>query len=281
MPELPEVENIAQGLRNEIVGLRIEQLVIRKPVILEGPHRRRWRIAAKALEGHEISAVTRRAKRLIMVVEPGAIVLVQLGMTGQFCLAQAETPLPKHAHFFIKLSDNRQLRFVDARRFGRLWLLDAANGDLEDAMLAAGMTSLGPEPFDMTVRQFGQMLQSQRPIKNLLLDQTRIAGLGNIYADESLFAAGIHPCRPAAKLTSDEAARLRRTVRSVLRRSIDAGGTTFSDFRNAYGEPGSFLRRLRVYQRTGLGCRKCRTPIERVVLSGRSSHFCPRCQGKK
>lgn len=280
MPELPEVENIAQGLRNEIVSLTIEQLVVRKPIIIAGPYRRHWRRAAEKLQSATIKSVVRRAKRLIILTDPSFALVVQLGMTGKFAIAPTESPKPKHTHFFINLSDNKQLRFIDPRRFGRLWLLDVTNGTMEQSMLDAGMTRLGPEPADITLPAFRQILHSQRPIKSLLLDQTRIVGLGNIYVDESLFSAGIHPSQPAASLTPDQAAKLRRAVRSVLRRAIIAGGTTFSDFRNAYGEPGRFLKFLRVYQRTGQPCRKCRTPIARLVITGRSTHFCPHCQPK-
>lgn len=269
------------GLRHEIVGLTIESVVVRKPVIVAGPYHRRWRRAADILRGRTISSVARRAKRLIILADGDFGLVVQLGMTGKFSLAAANTPFPKHTHFLINFFDNKQLRFIDPRRFGRVWFLDTPGDDVDEAMLAVGMTALGPEPTDISLAQFRQILHSQRAIKSLLLDQIRIAGLGNIYADESLFAAGIHPGCPAASLTSAQAARLRRTVCSVLRRAIDAGGTTFSDFRNAYGEPGRFLRRLRVYQRTDLPCRKCRTPIERLVITGRSSHFCPQCQPQR
>lgn len=281
MPELPEVESIAQGLRREIVGSTITSIVVRKPVIVAGPYRRRWRLAGEILEGRRICSVFRRAKRLVIVADGAFGLIVQLGMTGKFSLAGGNTPLAKHTHFIVNFLADRQLRFIDPRRFGRVWFLDMAGSDVDAAMLAAGMTRLGPEPSDISLVQFRQILQSQRAVKSLLLDQIRIAGLGNIYADEALFAACIHPERPAASLTGGESAQLRRSVRSVLRRAVEAGGTTFSDFRNAYGEPGQFVKCLRVYQRTGMPCRKCRSLIERIVISGRSSHFCPQCQANK
>jgi formamidopyrimidine-DNA glycosylase len=145
-------------------------------------------------------------------------------------------------------------------------------------MEAAGLTPLGPEALDLTPKIFAAILRTARPIKSLLLDQTRIAGLGNIYADESLWAARIHPARPAQSLTAAETTTLLREIKNVLRRAIRAGGTTFSDFRNAYGEMGRFRHRLKVYGRAGEPCPRCGTMIIRLVVAGRGTHICPRCQ---
>ena len=145
-------------------------------------------------------------------------------------------------------------------------------------MLAAGMSRIGPEPFEVKLQVFQKMLQSARPIKSLLLDQTRLVGVGNIYADESLHAAGIHPSQHAITLSKSRAGKLLREIVRVLQESIAQGGTTFSDYRDPYGDRGKFRRMLTVYQRDGEPCRRCKTPIERIVLTGRSSHFCPNCQ---
>lgn len=277
MPELPEVENIAQGLRHEITNFTITDVKVLKPVIVRYPSN--WRKTLYDVIGDDIVKVTRRGKRLIIALVNGSAILMQLGMTGKVIVAAANSPIPLHTHMRIHLCDGREIRFIDARRFGRVWffpMLDFYHPDAQ--MQAAGMGRLGPEPFSITPKQFQRILQSGRTIKTLLLDQSRIAGLGNIYADESLFAAGIHPATPAAAIPPAPAERLRRKIKIILRRAIRHGGTTFLDYRNAYGEMGNFLKRLKVYQRTGLPCRLCRTPIVRMTLAGRSSHYCPQCQ---
>jgi hypothetical protein len=168
---------------------------------------------------------------------------------------------------------------VDPRRFGRVWCLRDLDPKVPDAaMEAAGLTPLGPEALDLNPETFAALLQTNRPIKSLLLDQSRIAGLGNIYADESLWAACIHPARAGSSLTAAEAAVLLREIQKVLRRAIRAGGTTFSDFRNVYGDMGRFRNRLKVYGRQGEPCPRCGTTIQYLRASGRGTHICPRCQ---
>jgi len=282
VPELPEVENIAQSLRDEIIGLKIKDVCVRRPNIIRGAYMRQWRKAADKLINRAITAVTRRGKRLIIFTDSDLAILVQFGMTGKFLLGTNSVPLDKHTHFYINFMFDRQLRLVDPRRFGRVWFMEhPGQSNLDQTMLNAGMSKLGLEPFGVTARQFRQLLDSKRVIKTILLDQTRIAGLGNIYVDESLFRAGLHPGGIAADIEPAQAEKLRRAVVSVLKSAIIHGGTTFSDFRNAYGEMGRFRRRLKVYQRQGSPCPRCKTPIERMVIAGRGSHFCPECQPKK
>jgi len=285
LPELPEVENMAAGLRERIVGKRIERVEVRRPAMIKGPHRRRWRRFLADLAGDEVARVTRRAKRLIVTSDRGLTLLFQLGMTGKFLLERAWTARPdevvgNHTHVVIHLQGGPDVQLIDTRRFGRLWLLDALDPDDPDpTMEAAGMGRLGPEALDMGITAFRRLLQANRPIKSLLLDQSRIAGLGNIYADESLFAAGVHPTRPCRHIGDDDTQRLLRRIKSVLRRAIRAGGTTFSDYRNPYGDMGRFRRRLKVYQRQGQPCPVCDRPIEKTVVAGRGTHFCRQCQG--
>lgn len=282
MPELPEVENIAEGLRNEIIGLCIKGIYVKKSLIVKGPYRGSWRKANRKISGSRIVGVTRRGKRLILNSDNNLAIIIQLGMTGKFLLSPPVNPHQKHAHFIINFNKNKQLRFIDSRRFGRVWFIENLDPAYPDpAMENAGLSRLGPEPENVKPRQFQQIINSKRFIKNLLLDQTRLAGLGNIYADESLFRAGIHPAAVAERLTDSQAKKLRTSIRSILKRAIAYGGTTFSDFRNAYGDMGSFKKMLKVYRRTGLPCPRCRTIIERMVISGRGSHFCPRCQPQK
>jgi len=280
MPELPEVENIAQGLRKEIISLGIKNIHVAQPVIIRGRYRSTWRKSLSDYMDYSIAKVTRRGKRLIIILNNQRALLIQLGMTGSFILSDRRVRRQKHTHFYITLSDETELRFVDPRRFGKLWLLDEVDDRNPDAaMETAGLSRLGPEPFDITRKDFRNLLDhSKRPIKSLLLDQVRIAGLGNIYADESLFAAFIHPATVCDKITPEQADLLRRKIRAILKKAIAHGGTTFSDFRNAYGDMGRFLKMLKVYRRTALPCCRCQTPIARMVISGRSSHFCPQCQ---
>jgi formamidopyrimidine-DNA glycosylase len=282
VPELPEVENIALGLRRTLVGKRVARVWVGNAIIIRGPYRRQWRTFMVKLTGRRIVRVTRRAKRLILALEGGLALVVQLGMTGKFLLppkANTRPAPPKHTRLILSFRDGTELLFVDARRFGRVWCLRDLDPDAPDAaMEPAGLTPLGPEAFDLTPKTLAAILRTTRPIKSLLLDQTRIAGLGNIYADESLWAARIHPARPAQSLTLAEATALLREIKAVLRRAIRAGGTTFSDFRNAYGEMGRFRNRLRVYGRQGEPCPRCGTTLIRLVVAGRGTHICPRCQ---
>ena len=285
MPELPEVENIALGLRPALAGKRVVRVWVGTPLVIRGPHRRRWRPFMAELTGRCIASVTRRAKRLILTTEGGLALVFQLGMTGKFLLQNSARGLvahpPKHTRLTLSFRDGTELLFVDPRRFGRVWCLRDLDPEAPDTtMEAAGLTPLGPEALDMKPRAFAALLRTNRPIKSLLLDQSRIAGLGNIYVDESLWAAGIHPARAGLSLTAAEAATLLREIKGVLRRAIRAGGTTFSDFRNVHGDMGRFRDRLRVYGRQGEPCPRCGTTIRYLRVAGRGTHICPRCQAK-
>jgi formamidopyrimidine-DNA glycosylase len=283
VPELPEVENIALGLRPVVVGKRVACVWVGTPLVIRGPYRRRWRAFLEELTGRRIESVTRRAKRLILTLEGGLALVFQLGMTGKFLLPNPQEGLaaatPKHTRLILSFRGGTDLLFVDPRRFGRVWCLrDLAPRAPDATMEAAGLTPLGPEALDMNCKTFATLLRTNRPIKSLLLDQTRIAGLGNIYADESLWAACLHPARAGSSLTTAEAATLLREIQKVLRRAIRAGGTTFSDFRNPYGEMGRFRARLKVYGRQGQPCRRCDTLIQYLRVAGRGTHVCPHCQ---
>lgn len=285
MPELPEVENIAAGLRKAIEGESLARVEMRRPGIINGPHQRRWRRFLEQVAGRRIACVTRRAKRLIITTDNDLTLLFQLGMTGKFLLGTAPVEADestKHTHAILYLRDGRVVRFIDARRFGRLWLLEGLDPEKPDeAMRAAGLGPLGPEALAMGVVAFRHLLETERSIKTLLLDQTRIAGLGNIYTDEALFAAGIHPTRRCHTIGAEASQDLLRAIKSVLRLAIRAGGTTFSDYRSPYGDMGRFRRRLRVYGRQGAPCRTCGATIEKIVVAGRGTHFCPACQPLK
>jgi formamidopyrimidine-DNA glycosylase len=284
VPELPEVENIALGLRPVLVGQRVACAWVGNSIIVRGPYRRRWRQFMAELSGRRVESVTRRAKRLLVTAEGGLALVFQLGMTGKFLLtdpAKGHIATPKHTRLVLCFRDAADLLFVDPRRFGRVWCLRDLDPEAPDAVMeAAGLTPLGPEALEVSLRAFAALLQTDRPIKALLLDQSRIAGLGNIYVDESLWAAGIHPARAGSSLTPAETATLLREIKKVLRRAIRAGGTTFSDFRNVYGEMGRFRIRLKAYGRQGEPCPRCGAPIQYLRAAGRGTHICPRCQAR-
>ena len=256
----------------------IKSLRIKRPDMVRGPYARTWKKAAKSLENKKIHQIFRRAKRLIFVTDAKISLITQLGMTGKFLLSDTNGPVRKHNHLVMHLSSDIKLYFNDVRRFGKIWLIDSVGDDLEADMLAAGMSRIGPEPFDIKLPAFQRMLESARPVKSLLLDQTRLAGLGNIYADEALHAAGIHPTQHAITLSKTKAGKLLLEIVRVLQESIAQGGTTFSDYRDPYGDMGQFREMLTVYQRVGEPCRRCKTLIEKIVITGRSSHYCPKCQ---
>jgi len=282
MPELPEVETIARDLHQHLAGWAIVGVTVREPRSIEGLTPQEF---SERLTGQRIRGVGRRAKYIVVELDSGDRLLVHLRMTGRLLLRSPDDPLDKHTHVVLDLEPGcqtqsapaaTQLRFVDTRKFGRLRL--AAPQHLADLN-----GRLGPEPLldDFTPQVLGELLRGRRTrLKPFLLDQRRLAGLGNIYADESLFAAGLHPEREARSLTPDEVARLHAAIRQVLAAAIGNRGTSLSDaeYRDATGEKGRHLEHLAVFRRTGQPCPRCGTAIERIRLGGRSTHFCPRCQ---
>jgi len=270
MPELPEVETIRRGLLPHVVGRTIERVVVRE-------RRLRWPIPrdfARQLEGRAIRAVERRGKYLLLDLG-GDRVILHLGMTGRLTLFAPGRPVLKHDHLDLELSGNLVLRFNDARRFGAaLWWPRSQDNH-------ALLKHMGPEPFaDRFNADYLFRLSRRRsaPVKNFLMDGRVVVGVGNIYAVESLFRAGIRPMRHAGRVTRPEYGKLAEAVREVLDDAIAAGGTTFRDFRDSNGEPGYFVQKLFVYDRAGQPCRNCGAPIKRVVIGQRSSYYCPTCQ---
>lgn len=213
--------------------------------------------------------IDRRGKKIVFTLDDGNRFYIHLGMSGRLTTEDKQSDLRPHTHLLIDIG-GRELRFVDPRRFGGVWWL--GKDDQAD-------DNLGPEPLRVRPAQLGKRLsRTTRAIKNALLDQRVIAGLGNIYVDESLFAAKIHPLTPANKLTIAQVSRLNRAIKSTLRRALKHRGSTLRDYRDADGNEGAFQRLHRVYDRTGKPCRTCKRAIERIVLGGRSTHFCPSCQ---
>lgn len=274
MPELPEVESIRRGLARRVRGDVIESVWLgEKPEPLKSPAPE----IVAALEQARIAAVRRLGKHIVFELEsaqprtavPHSQWVVHLGMTGSLVIAQPESAIARHTHAIVRLQSGRELRFVDPRRFGRLSVVRERGG------FAPG----GQEPLSAGVRQFARLFRGrQTPIKSALLNQKLLRGVGNIYADESLYRAGIRPRRRASRLTAEELARLHRAVQQVLRQAIRAGGSSVSDYVNAEGEAGFFQFEHRVYGREGEACRKCGSVIRRVVIAGRSAHYCPKCQ---
>lgn len=274
MPELPEVETVAKGLRGRALGRRIANVEIRNASVIGGALDE----FAPTVAGQRIITVTRKGKAIAVELSaeagaPTRFLLIRLGMTGQLTVAPREAPVESHTHVIMALDDGREeLRYRDIRRFGRLRSLTA--GELERVFGA-----LGPDAQRVTDLEFFAAMRGRRgAIKSWLMNQNLVAGLGNIYADEALFEARIHPLSQPGRVSADKAQLLFKAVRKVLGRAVNLGGTTFSDYMNIEGRPGNFLNKLRVYQHTGEPCRRCGRAIRRIVIAGRSSHFCPGCQ---
>jgi formamidopyrimidine-DNA glycosylase len=282
MPELPEVETIARGVHERVRGDRIVQAWF-------GSHRQPFKTPparqAKGLEGRAILAVHRAGKHIVCELglavsglgaggpdgAPQAQWIVHLGMTGRLLVTTPDGPIAPHTHARLSLASGRELRFVDPRRFGRL--------EFRDLRRSPGFSAAGADPLAVTAQAFAELFRGRRlAIKAALLNQKLLSGVGNIYADESLFRAGIRPRRRAGRLTRAELERLRLALREVLEHAIRLGGSSVSDYVDADGVRGFFQLEHRVYLRTGLPCRRCQTPIRRIVLAGRGTHYCPQCQ---
>ncbi|MBW4487717.1 MAG: DNA-formamidopyrimidine glycosylase [Trichocoleus desertorum ATA4-8-CV12] len=297
MPELPEVETVRRGLQQ----VTLNKAILGGDVLLERSIA--YPVSSidflTGLKGSAIAAWQRRGKYLLAKLErstpiksqqaesqqaedqpaePRGWLGVHLRMTGQLLWVDPREPLQKHTRVRLFLAGDRELRFVDQRTFGHMWWVPP--GQKPESVMT-GLQKLGPEPFsdEFSVAYLAQQLHNRRrPIKNALLDQTLVAGVGNIYADEALFLSQIHPQTLCTDLTPEQISRLRQFVIQVLETSIEAGGTTFSNFLSVQGVNGNYGRAAWVYNRTGTACRVCDSPIERLKLAGRSAHFCPQCQ---
>ena len=270
MPELPEVETIVRDLDPLLRGFTIHVVDVLRPDLIDREDPEPF---ARSIEGSTIRGVTRRAKNIVADLGD-QLLLVNLGMTGRLGIVPAAAPPPLHLGVRFGLRDGRSLLYQDVRRFGRLWRMASAEWERWDA-------ELGWEPLDprLDAPTLAALLgRSRVAVKSWLMDQRRVVGIGNIYASEALFRAGIDPRRPANTLSIAEAERLLTAVRETLRHAIDFRGTTLSDYRDARGERGGFASELLVYGRGGEPCRRCATPIERLVQGGRSTFFCSRCQ---
>ena len=274
MPELPEVETVARGLREGgLVGRRVERVTVRWPRTVAEPGVAAFR---RRLKGRRIDAIDRRAKYLVLALDDGTTLLIHLRMTGHLYFCAGGEASHKHEHVVLQLDDGRQLRYRDTRKFGRWWLTDEPDHVLGH---------LGPEPLDPRFRaaDFSALLAARRGmLKPLLLNQSFLAGLGNIYVDEALWEAGLHPQRRAETLNEDDRRRLYRTIRKALRRGVRSMGTTLgrglTTFRTVWGKGGTNRDKLNVFRRTGQACPRCGETIERLVVGQRATHICPSCQ---
>ena len=282
MPELPEVETIARGVNKHVRGDRIVEAWF-------GRHREPFKTPpgrqARGLEGRAILAVHRTGKHIVCelgspadgslldesIGKSAAQWIVHLGMTGRLLVTTPDAPVVTHTHARLSLMSGRELRFVDPRRFGRL--------EYRDLSLRTGFCAPGTDPLTVTAEEFARLFSGRKlAIKAALLNQKLLSGVGNIYADESLFRAGIRPRRQSGRLTKAELKQLRLALGEVLKHAIRLGGSSVSDYVDADGARGLFQLEHSVYQRTGLPCRLCQTPIRRIVVAGRGTHYCPHCQ---
>jgi formamidopyrimidine-DNA glycosylase len=269
MPELPEVETTRRGIEPAVTKRTVERIVIREP-------RLRWRIPEElmAAEGQRVQQLRRRAKYLLFDLERGTMIL-HLGMSGSLRVMPATVAPLAHDHVDIVLDSGNCLRFNDPRRFGSLlWTTD-------DPLMHPLLKSLAPEPLspEFNADYLARVAKGRSvAIKQLLMNSQLVVGVGNIYASEALFHAGIRPQRSAARIRRDEFPGLVRSIRKVLNAAIRSGGTTLRDYVNAEGMPGYFRQKLFVYERAGEPCRVCMTPIKHIVQGQRSSYYCPKCQ---
>ena len=273
MPELPEVETVRRSLLDKIVGRRIHALRLTDfPGVLGSD---RVEDVQARIQGRQVAAIRRRAKYLLLDLDDDTAIVVHLRMTGKLIVVPHDEPPLRFERLAIELDDGLDLRFSDQRKFGRVL-------HVHDDELARLEQRLGREPLEPGFSAAWlqeRLLRRPGKIKAVLLDQGLIGGLGNIYVDESLFRARIHPERRANTLTAGEVQRVHRAIRSVLRAAVAGQGTTFSSFEDAEGNPGRYGGRLRVYGRGGKGpCPVCAAPLERIIVGGRGTSFCPRCQ---
>lgn len=281
MPELPEVETVRRGLNQVTLNRQIRggQVLLSRSIAYPDSIDAFW----SGICGTHISFWHRRGKYLLATLQTptqqaAGHLGVHLRMTGQLLWLSPQAPIAAHCRVRLQLDDDYELRFVDQRTFGRLWWIPP---DMPPEHIMTGMAALGPEPFSDRFSPdylYAATRGRKRPIKNALLDQALIAGIGNIYADEALFLSGIRPTTLCTRIGRQRIARLYEGIQTALATGIAQGGTTFSDFRNVHGINGNYGGVANVYDREREPCRVCATPIRRIKLAGRSAHFCPRCQ---
>ncbi len=273
MPELPEVETVKQTLIPLVVGKRISECQVLYPRVLPKNHVNEF---TADMINRKIITICRRGKYLLFMLDSKLLLVIHLRMTGQLVFyPEKSAPLAKHTSAVFTFYDGGELRFVDQRKFGTIYLMPDSQ-----LHIISGLYTLGPEPLskEFSSEILTKIVKSGRSIKSILLDQKKIAGLGNIYTDEVLYRARIHPKRPGSSLETAEISALYRSIVTVLQEAIAAKGTTIKDYRTGDGDRGNFQNKLQVYGKSGEACPTCNTLIQKTKISGRSSHFCPNCQ---
>jgi formamidopyrimidine-DNA glycosylase len=273
LPELPEVETVRKTLQKLVIGKQIEDVTVRLPRIIKRPDD--TEAFRRMLAGTTIIGIGRRGKFLKIVCDP-LVLVSHLRMEGKYRLAEQGEPCEKHTHVIFHFTDGTELRYRDVRQFGTMHLFPYGE---EDEQLP--LKKLGPEPLtdEFQLSWFQALLAKRKTnIKAVLLNQEYIAGLGNIYVDESLFRAGIHPTRMASSLKEEEVERLYHSIQQTLKEAIELGGSSVRSYLNGEGEMGMFQLRIQVYGRKHEPCPKCGRPIERMVVAGRGTHVCSHCQ---
>lgn len=272
MPELPEVEVVRQGLTDLVQGSQIVSVDVLYEKMINIPAAE----FSAALKGQILERVDRRGKYLFLRFSNQLTIVSHLRMEGNYDVVPEGEPLSKHTHIVFHLTDGRQLRYNDSRKFGRMNLVNTG-----DEMTVAGLKTIGPEPTEATLTleyMIERFKKSRKKIKPFLLDQSNVAGLGNIYVDEVLWLSKINPLQITNTLTKEQLAVLRTNIIEELAKAIKGKGTTVHSYSNAYGEAGSFQNHLNVYGRKGEPCPRCQTPIEKIKVAQRGTHFCPHCQ---
>lgn len=273
MPELPEVETVARDLREALIGRRIEAVQLARDDVLRTPPPD---IFAQVVAGQSVTSVDRRGKFILLGLDGGDDFMVHLGMTGHLIVCDGDAPPAPHTHLRAQLDDGRELRFDDTRRFGRL-----AYGSRALLQTSRVLPPLGIEPLseDFTPNELWRVLHaSTRSLKAALLDQARVAGLGNIYIDEACFVAGLRPTRRCHRLTRAQVRGLHGAIQSTLRRAIVNRGSSVDDYRDVWNARGNHQEALQVYGRGGAPCFRCETMLRRTTTAGRTTVYCPRCQ---
>jgi formamidopyrimidine-DNA glycosylase len=269
MPELPEVQTVVNTLAPRIVSAKVLSVALLRPDIVTP----RGAELQSRLVGKSIREVARRGKRIVITLDDANRFYIHLGMSGRLTLEQPGAEVLKHTHLILRF-EGFEVRFRDPRRFGGVWWLGDSPDPSHDTM--------GPEPLTMSANELAVRLsKTKRAIKNALLDQRVVAGLGNIYVDESLFAAGIHPLTRSDRLKEQQVRRLDSSIKRTLLKALEHRGSTLRDYVDAQGGRGAFQKLHNVYNRAGEPCRQCGKSIRRIVLGGRSTCFCPTCQPRK
>lgn len=272
MPELPEIEVLKRSLEARLTGRRVLEVRIHSPALREPLDRR----SLESLAGRRIEGLSRRSKYLLLELERGATLVVHLGMSGRLTLAPQATEREAHEHLSFRLDDGKRLRLRDPRRFGLAFVVPTSTLEQDRHFRHLGAEPLAPA---LTGTQLSELARGRRgPVKSFLMDGRLLVGVGNIYATEALYRAGIHPARSVSRIGAERWQRLAEAVVATLEQAITEGGTTLSDFRDGGGREGEFQESLAVYGRMGEPCPACGAALRRIVQAGRSSFYCPRCQ---